>query len=261
MVLGWPPDDDNAAKPEAKPSKEIRITQMRPAIDWAQRTTARGGAKVLLVHPADALNLYAANALLKTLEEPPGSLRLVLTSADPERLLPTVRSRCQMLRLALPDAAQARAWLVGRGVARPDELLRLAGGSPLEALAWSEQGVTPELIAELPRRIAAGDSAPLAGRATPRVIDLLLRLAHDLMAQAAGGEPRFFAAATLPAGARIAALVAWQRELLRIARHDGHPWQAPLLIEALTLQARGIWPPAGRRGDAARGSASLHSPS
>lgn len=252
-ALGWPLDEDMSTRPEVKPSREIRIPQVRRAIAWAQRTPLRGATKLLLIHPADALNASAANALLKTLEEPPASLRLVLTSADPARLLPTVRSRCQLLRLALPDAQAARAWLAARGLSQPDALLRLAGGRPLDALAWHDEGLTPPMIAELPRRIAGGDASLLAGRPVPRVLELLLDLAHDLMVLGVGAAPRFFAAADLPPPPDPAALLAWQRELLRIARHEDHPWQAPLLVESLLAQARALW------STPARGRASLHS--
>ena len=106
-----------APRSKAKPSKEIRVDAVRAAIEWGQKTSSRGGAKVILIHPAQAMNPTAANALLKTLEEPAGPLRLVLTTNDPEALLPTVRSRCQRLRLDLPPAAQALA-LAGRAAGR-----------------------------------------------------------------------------------------------------------------------------------------------
>jgi DNA polymerase-3 subunit delta' len=256
---GWVDDDDSKLnKADAKPSREIRVEQVRQAIAWAQQTSGRGRGKVMVVHPADALNGPAANALLKTLEEPPGRLRLLLTSADPERLLPTVRSRCQRVRLDLPATAVALAWLQAQGVADPAPLLRAAGGSPLEAAAWAEEGVSASLLAELPRRVAAGDAAVLAGRPIPRVVDWLLKLAHDAQVAAAGGAPRFFAAEQLPAGTDLAALRAWQQALLRTARHDEHPWNTGLLIESLVTQAAAVWPQpaAGRRMG---GAASLHS--
>lgn len=263
LQLGWA-DDDEKPKGEAKPSREIRIAQLREAIDWAQRTSGRGRAKALVIHPADAMNAVTGNALLKTLEEPPGQLRIVLTTADPERLLPTVRSRCQRVPLALPAPEQAAAWLRAQGLADPGPLLALAGGSPLEALALAAEGLTPEVLAELPRRVAAGDPAVLQGRPIPRVVELLLKLAHDAMALAVGGAPRHYAAASLPVGGDLPALVAWQRELLRAARHDEHPWNAGLLIESLVSQAAAAWPMAARgqqRGAAGgRGAgASLHS--
>lgn len=266
-LLGWPAADSRA-RGDAKPSREIRIDQVRAAIAWGQQTPARGGVKVLLIHPADALNLQSASALLKTLEEPAPSLRLVLTSADPEHLLPTVRSRCQSVRLALPTADAGIAWLRGRGLAQPEALLRLAGDSPLDALALGADGMDAAWIAALPRRLACGDTAALAGRAVPRVVQLLLKLAHDLGATAVGATPRFFPPDALPVPTDMAALLAWQRELVRVARHADHPWQAPLLVEALAAGARRLWAPArpaagasaDSRSDSRAGSGSLHLP-
>ena len=263
VALGWVDDEDSKlAKGEAKPSREIKVDQVRSAIAWAQQTSGRGRGKVMLLHPADALNTAAANALLKTLEEPPGPLRLLLTSADPERLLATVRSRCQRLRLDLPPTAVALAWLQAQGVADPGALLQAAGGSPLEALAWAREGVTAQILAELPRRVAAGDASALAGRPVPRVVDWLLRLSHDLQVMSAGGAPRFFAAQHLPAGADPAALRVWQAALQRTARHDEHPWHAGLLLESLVSQAAAVWPQPGLAGRAPtdpRSSPSIHS--
>ena len=168
-------------------------------------------------------------------------MRLLLTSADPEHLLATVRSRCQRLRLDLPTPDVALAWLHTQGVADPDALLQAAGGSPLEALAWARDGVTPALLAELPRRVARGDASSLVGRPVPRVVDWLLRLAHDAQVMAVGGTPRFFSAAQLPGAADMAALRMWQQALQRAARHDEHPWNAGLLIESLVTQAAAVW--------------------
>lgn len=252
---GWTDEADHIPpKGDAKPSRDLRIDQVRAAIDWAQQTSGRGRGKVLLLHPAEALNVPSANALLKTLEEPPGAVRLLLTCPDPEHLLPTVRSRCQRLALGLPPIDQARAWLQAQGLEAPDALLALAGGSPLEALAWAQDGFAPAHLATLPRRVAAGDASPLQGRPVPRVVELLLKLSHDAQVQAAGGAPRFFAAGQFPPGADALALRDWQRALLRVARHDQHPWSAALLIESLVTQARTVW--AGARPGQ---GASLHS--
>lgn len=259
---GWTDEDDYIApKGDAKPSRELRIDQVRAAIDWTQQTSGRGRGKVLLLHPAEALNIAAANALLKTLEEPPGGMRLLLTCPDPEHLLPTVRSRCQRLSLALPPPAQALAWLLAEGLDAPEPLLALAGGSPLQALAWAQDGLTAAQLAQLPRRVAAGDASLLQGRPVPRVVELLLKLSHDAQVLAAGGAPRFFGAAHMPAGADPAALRGWQQALLRVARHDEHPWSAALLVESLVTQAAAVWASGTGAAPAAapRAGASLHS--
>jgi len=256
--LGWAEADGTTAKPDAKPSRDVRVEQVRQAIAWSQQTSGRGRGKFLLLHPADALNGAAANALLKTLEEPPGHLHLVLTSTDPEALLPTVRSRCQRLALALPLAAAAQAWLAKQGIAEPEALLALAGGSPMEALALAQEGIDADWIAELPRSVAAGDAAPLRGRPIPRVLNVLTKLAHDAMALAVGAAPRYFPRDALAPVADNAAWVAWQRMLVRTSRHEDHPWNAPLLIESLVTQAAPVWPRrAPDRGT--RTGASLHS--
>ena len=85
-------DDDGKKR---KPSREIKVEQIRAAINFSELTAGRASLKVLVVYPAEALNTVAANALLKTLEEPPGTLRFVLASAAPQALPATVRSRCQ----------------------------------------------------------------------------------------------------------------------------------------------------------------------
>ncbi len=257
--LGWLADDEGSGgKSEAKPSSDIRVQQVRQAIDWSRNTSGRGGGKALLLHPADALNATAASALLKTLEEPPGALRLVLTSVDPQRLLPTVRSRCQRLPLELPPVEQAQAWLIEQGLSSPGDLLALCAGSPIEAMALAEEGITAQWRVDLPRRVAAADASMLRGRPLPRVVDLLAKLAHDVMAVAVGAAPRFYAAQSLPPSVDVAAWVSWQKSLLQTARHDEHPWNSPLLIETLVTQGAALWPqPPTHRP--APGGAWLHS--
>lgn len=241
VEFDWLTDDDPLLKSGAKPSREIKVDQVREAIEWSQRSASSDRGRALVLYPAQALNLAAANALLKTLEEPPGALRIVLAGGDPERLLPTIRSRVQRLALKVPDRSSALAWLKERGVNDGERALAVAGGSPLAALALLDAGVSETDLDALPRAVARGDAQPLIGKPLRLVIDLLLRLAHDAMAQAAGAAPRFFDAAQMPPTAALAALQSWHRELLRAARHDEHPWNAPLLVEALVTNGARCW--------------------
>jgi DNA polymerase-3 subunit delta' len=177
--------------------------------------------------------------LLKTLEEPPGEARLLLSCAAPEALLPTIRSRCQSLPLALPDPALAERWLADQAVAMPDVLLAAAGGQPQEALAWAQDGIDASQWAALPRQLARGDVGSLGSWPLPLVIDTLQKLCHDAMRMAAGAAPRYFPPAAMPPPASLSTLAAWARELQRNANHAEHPWNAGLLVESLTQQARG----------------------
>lgn len=232
--LNWPLVDD---KPESddkrKPSKQLRIEEARAATDWVTRTSARGQGKVVLLHPGEALNAHAANALLKTLEEPPPGTRLLITVADPALLLPTVRSRCQHLVLPAPGTEQATDWLGAQGIAGAEVLLAGCSGRPLDALALARQNVDAATWSRLPLAVARGQAAALTGWPVPLALDALHKVCHDAMARAAGAGTRFFPADAVPAGASLAALAGWQRELARAARHDEHPWNEGLLLDAL----------------------------
>ena len=231
----WLRADDKTEGEDAKrkPSKQIRVDEVRSVIDWVFKTSARGRGKVVVLHPAQTINLQAANALLKTLEEPPPGTRILLTADDPAQLLPTVRSRCQLLRLATPPLAEAVAWLAAREVAQPEVLLAACSGRPLDALALAQDGVQAEQWRALPAAVAGGQAGALQGWPLPRVLDALHKLCHDAMALASGAAPRYFPAGSLAGGASLAALAAWSRELGRVARHDEHPWHEALMLDAL----------------------------
>lgn len=234
-------DGDGAARTKRKPSRQIRIDEVRAAIDWVATTSSRGRGKVVLVHPAEAMNLQSASALLKTLEEPPRGARLLLSAAQPAHLLPTVRSRCQGVRLLPPPPAMARQWLAEQGLAEPEVLLAACSQRPLEALALAAAGIDAPRWAALPAAVLAGQSQAVSGWPAARVLDALQKLCHDGLALALGGSPRFFPAAVLKAPASLPALAAWGRTLTLQARQIDHPWNEGLLVDALLLQAQAAW--------------------
>lgn len=122
-------------QPEER-GKAIRIDAVRELREFCAGRPHQGGWRVILIEPADALNVNAANALLKTLEEPGERTLLLLVSALPGRLPATVRSRCRLLRLATPAPAQALPWLRERVAPETDAqaLLAQSEGRPLRAL-------------------------------------------------------------------------------------------------------------------------------
>jgi DNA polymerase-3 subunit delta' len=227
---------DGESKGKRKPSKEIKVEAVRQAIDWAHTSSGRGRGKVLVFYPADAMNTVSANALLKTLEEPAPGMRVLLCVEDPERLLPTIRSRCQRVRLAPPAWADALAWLQAEGVKGAEQLLTACSGEPVAALNAARQGMTAELWQALPQQVAAGDGRLLLSMPVPEALRAMQQVCHDAMAVAAGGTARYFAVKVWPAGADWEALVAWSQALSRAARFEDHPWNAGLLIESLLAQ-------------------------
>ena len=256
-ALGWEPDaeaDDGGDKAsKAKPSKDIKVEAVRSAVAFAQTTSARGRGKVVVLHPAERMNGISANTLLKTLEEPPGEARFVLSSGAPDALLPTIRSRCQSVTLTLPATEVAIEWLRSQGVADPAVLLAAAGGQPQDALSWSREGVDAALWSQLPMLVQRGAATAVAGWPMPRLIESLQKVCHDALCVAAGAAPRYFPAASLKGASRSGdraathSLHAWQRELQRAARFAEHPWNAGLLAESLVEQGRSALESAWRR--------------
>ena len=134
----------------------IGIDQIREATHFLQQTALYGAAKLLLVRDADQMTLAAANSLLKTLEEPPGNALVLLSSAEAWRLPPTVRSRCQLLRLPRGEKDAVLKWLgsqVRGSAADAEHLLEMAQGRAVSArlMADSESLAAKEaLVASFP---------------------------------------------------------------------------------------------------------------
>jgi DNA polymerase-3 subunit delta' len=243
-ALGWNAgsgegeEGGDSGKSAKKPSKEIRVETIRAAIAFATTTSARGRGKVLVVHPAERMNGVAANAFLKTLEEPAGTARFILSSAAPDALLPTIRSRCQALALRVPLVGEATAWLEAQGVADAALLLAACGGQPQEVLAWAALGLDANAWRRLPGSVARGEAASLHGLPLPLAIEILQKLCHDAAALASGAAPRFFPTGSLAPGADLESLLKWNRELSRLAAEADHPWIVDLGVESLVEQGR-----------------------
>jgi DNA polymerase-3 subunit delta' len=242
-------EGDDARK--RKPSREIRVEQIRAALDFCTLTASRGSTKVVLIHPAEQINAIGANALLKTLEEPPQGVRFVLScGASTEALLPTLRSRCQSHRLPLPARETALSWLKDQGVQEGEVVLDASGGEPLRALALVRSGLDGAAWRALPDRIARGDASALAEWPLPVLLDALQKYCHDQMLYSIGCAPRYFSTCGLNKGAApvrsaLMALTRWAIELRELAQDVDHPWHAALSCEALVSHAQGVLREAG----------------
>lgn len=260
LALGWPLSESAQKEiddKKRKPSKEIRVEAMRDTVAFAQRTSARGRGTAVLVYPAERMNHVTANALLKTLEEPPGDTRFVLASEATHQLLPTIRSRCQTHAMTWPEPAEALEWLLaqaraqGAPKATAEEArvwLLAAGGRPDDALVWARAGLSAQAWGLLPKALAQGDWTTLADWPAAQQLEVLQKLCHDLMASASGAAPRFFAAEHLPAAPRWGILARWSRELMDAARTVEHPFNPGLMQEAWIASTRlalGSRPPRG----------------
>ena len=119
----------------------IKVDQIRSLSEKLSLSSHQGGYKVVVLNPADSMNINAANSLLKTLEEPSDNTVLVLVCERPSQLPATVRSRCQQLKVDVPGQEVGIQWLAGQGITGPAKTyLQMAHGAPLEALKQAQAG-------------------------------------------------------------------------------------------------------------------------
>lgn len=140
LLTGGAHPDYFELEPE-EDSAVIKVDQVRGLIAKLNLTTSISTRKVAFIHPAESMNGAAANALLKSLEEPVGNTVLILVSSNPGSLPVTIRSRCQAISVSQPDKQIVLDWL-GNSSGKPDaaiiEALQAAGGSPLRAEQYLE---------------------------------------------------------------------------------------------------------------------------
>ncbi len=254
-------DAEAAANADAAPAKgksaQIVIEQVREVQRALAVTGHQGGRRVVIVDPAEAMNVFTANALLKLLEEPPPECTFVLVSSAPRRLLPTIRSRCQQWSFALPPEETTQAWLRGRDDAHR-ALFALCGGVPLAAERMAGQG-WGALLARFVKDVAGlpeGDPLRLAGQweswvkskealaagfGMVQLVDWMQRWVGDLAALRLGGRVRYFPAhdgvlAALAVRTSHAAALNCYNEFGRIRRVAQHPLNPRLMLEDMLLR-------------------------
>jgi DNA polymerase-3 subunit delta' len=241
--------------------KSISVDQVRETCEQLGMTSMRGGLRVAVVVPAQAMTTSAQNALLKTLEEPAPRTLLMLVTPRPSGLLATLRSRCQRVEIARPGTAEALAWLTHElGSAADPALLDAAGGAPLKALALAPHH--PALESQMTGLVAAvaggraeptGVAAEMMGEGLPARLDWLegwlgqairartLPSAMQVTVRGGGELQRTAAEVNISAAFRMVDRVREVRRLL-----DGS--SAPqLLVEALLVDLATAVGPGGSK--------------
>jgi DNA polymerase-3 subunit delta' len=232
-----------------KASKQIKIEQIRALADFLNVGSHRNGNRVVLLHPAESMNPGAANALLKSLEEPSSGVIFVLVSHQPRRLLATVRSRCHALALSLPPRELSLRWLQEQGSKATAAALAFAGDAPLEvALQGDDAAETRRRLFDLLGNPATGalSLADFCQRLQPgAVADWMLKWTYDLIAVASSGKARYNIdqekklrqiAQALP---RLK-LLRFYRELAYMKAVSEHPLNARLYFDDLFFAYKSI---------------------
>lgn len=253
--------DQRIVEPE-EPGKMIKIDAIRELTGRSVLSAQDGAYRVFLIRPAEAMNRAAANALLKTLEEPASRTVLILVSSHPTRLAATIRSRCQVLSFGIPQSKDVGEWLVKQGCeAELDELLAISGGAPLRALLAREQGWLEEsrrLIQEL-LDLKQRKANPLAiveaweKRPLPLLFGSLKRCMSDLVKLVSGLRDTMIYhpgarddLQRLGEGIALQGLYGFNDELLRLDRDSAHNLNVQMQLEAIASRWLALTRPSGR---------------
>lgn len=250
----------SASTAKKAPSREIRVDQLRELNSWFNTATHRGGWRVAVLYPAQALNVISANALLKVLEEPPEHTVFLIVADAPDRLLPTLLSRCRRLPLSVPPIQDSLDWLEHNQVEDAATWLAAASNAPVRAqrMALSGAKACPDWLIDILRVAAIGDPNPDLGTVADQLekepadswIDTLQRLFVDLLLVRSGLGPRYFPSLQpLQAVAQRASLQhlsetnKWLAEQRAIANH---PLSAKLFVHSILQRAIQACQPVGR---------------
>ncbi|HTO97628.1 MAG TPA: DNA polymerase III subunit delta' [Myxococcales bacterium] len=235
---------------EAAPSRDIRVDDVRALARRLSFAALRGRRKIAIVLPADAMNERAQNTLLKTLEEPPPSTTFLLVSANPDALLPTIRSRCARVQLGPVPREALAARLVREGIPEAEARERAARAQGSFSRALQAEGSWGELLSGVERALAAPDErealdlAEACGEreAALEVAEAVHAWTRDLLVAGSGGEPglrelagraREIAGAVPPRA--LLAQASLCAEVIEALRQNGN---GRLQIERLLLGAR-----------------------
>jgi len=243
-------------KEKAK-SAQIVIEQIRDLQAALMVTGHHSARRVVILDPAEAMNIFTANALLKLLEEPPAGCVFLLVSSAPRRLLPTIRSRCQQWAFSRPAQAELARWREGHQEVDA-AMVAICGGMPLAAERLAAQGgraLLQRFVADVarpqgsdPLKLAGQWEAWLksketlaAGFGLPQLVDWMQRWVADIAALRLGGKVRFFPGQAaqleaLAARATVAAVTGCYNELSQIRRVAQHPLNMRLVLEDMLLR-------------------------
>lgn len=247
-------EEEEVGENKRKASQQITIDQIRRLDDFFHIGTHRNGLRIVLICPAEAMNRSTANALLKTLEEPAPETLFLLVSDEAERLLPTIRSRCQLVQISAPIQESAYRWLTKQNCEEPARWLALAGGAPILALELSRAGERVILETLISHLVCGGTLTPLIASTalekvlksekrinpTKRAVEWLQKWVLDLSLANAGLPIRYFVTeqaniAKLAQSTSAQKLQHFMRKAIQSRRYAEHPLNSRLLFEDIFL--------------------------
>lgn len=238
--------DDSTSKKKTTKKSQISVAQIRQLYSYLSLTNHQvGGHRIILISPAEALNIASANALLKMLEEPPPNTLFLLVASQPQRLLPTIISRCQIVDLPIPAKEDAIQWLKEQGVSRPETALEYAGGAPLNAFRMQGQ---LESNGQLIKQLALGaklepftSASSFLAIGMDQAVDIIQKWTFDLVnfkliQHLHYHSQQVNALQVLSKNVNLGLLLRFQRNLVDVKRSANHPLSNEMQLENILLQ-------------------------
>ncbi len=244
--------DFRLISPEAEQSEDIpvkktfnpaiKVDQIRALGEFLSLSSHQGGKRIVLIYPADAMNAAASSALLKNLEEPPPETLFILVAQQPQRLLPTLRSRCQLITLTLPDKEISLQWLKAQDIKNPEILLAQAGLAPLLAIDMNDENYLEgrakflSSLSNLSSLVALEMAEQFAKVSLGWTLDWLQKWTYDLVCLKLGDEVRYsldFVKELKGIVIRMDTLklLRYNSRLIESRRLISHPLNAQLVLE------------------------------
>ena len=239
-------DEEGISAKKSKKKTQISVAQIRDLSDFLSMSSHRSdGSRIVLIHPAEALNLASANALLKMLEEPAEGVIFILVAHQLQRLLPTIISRCQKINMPIPSEELALAWLSEQGVQNAKVQLAYLDGSPIKV--YNEQLQFSKLN-EIWRLLAQGRNLQPNVAATALIADsvesgiiALQKWMYDIVSMKLSKQVRYHATHTTALQAladrvNLNGLFQLQKKVEGLRKLALHPLNHELQMESLLLE-------------------------
>lgn len=235
--------ESGSAKKTGKKS-QISVVQVRELADFLTLSSHQSeGLRVVLIHPAEALNQASANGLLKMLEEPPAGVVFILVTHQLNRLLPTIISRCHKIDMPIPARDVALAWLHEQGQADAEQSLDYVGGAPLNVIRGVGQNsrrLNTDLFAQGRQLDPFFAASTAVAQGMELAIDGLQKWTYDLMSCLLTGKIRYHiqhtsALQALAKSVDLGLLLEFQRKLNEAKKSASHPLSNELQLETIFL--------------------------
>ena len=238
-------EDEGAPAKKAKKKTQISVAQIRELSSFLNLSSHRSGCvRVVLIHPAESLNIASANALLKMLEEPASGVIFILVAQQLQRLLPTIISRCQKVNMPIPSEVQALAWLSSQNIPNAKQQLAYSDGSPIRVFVEQTQFAQ---LADVWKQLALGATlqpsivAPmLQVNSVETGVLALQKWLYDLAAMRLAKQTRYHLAQVntlqvLADKVNLSALFQLQKKLDGLRQLTLHPLNHELQMETLLV--------------------------